>query len=119
MALRLEETSSTVDTIQHVVARQNVTRQTKTLHGIKVEMAQRTQEPCDMISFVRGLWKCHSSESHVNDCFFDSLLCHQRPRDRIQYAVPASWFVELPELVLLSRTRSFRSLSRAVLFRIS
>ena len=36
MALGLEEKSSTVDTIQHVVARQSVTRQTKTLHASKV-----------------------------------------------------------------------------------
>ena len=96
MALHLEETSRTVDTIQHVVARQNVTRQTKTLHGIKVEMAQRTLEPCDTISYVRGLQKCHSS---IGDrtCWH-----HQRPRDRIQHggAVPVSWFVEPPQFVL-------------------
>ena len=55
MALRFEETSRSVETIQHVVARQNVTRQTKTLHGVTVKMARRTQEPCDSISYVRNV----------------------------------------------------------------
>ena len=50
MALRLGETNRTVDTMQHVVARQNVARQPKMLHGLKVEMAQTIQEPCDTIS---------------------------------------------------------------------
>ena len=70
MALRLDETSRTVDTIQHVVARQSVTRQTKTLHGITGEMARRSQEPCDTISSVGTRQKCLSSEAHVIDCLF-------------------------------------------------
>ena len=70
MASRLEETSSTVDTIQHVVARQSVARQTKTLHGITGEMARRTQKLCDTISCGGRRQKCHSSAAHVIDCLF-------------------------------------------------
>ena len=74
MALGLEETSRTVDTIQHVVARQSVTRQTKTLHGIKGEIARSVQEPCDTNSYGRGRQKCHSSAAHVIELFLNSLL---------------------------------------------
>ena len=64
-----------MNTIQHVVARQSVTRQTKTLHGIKGEVARTVQEPCDTNSYMGRRQKCHSSEAHVIDCFFfDSLL---------------------------------------------
>ena len=67
MALRSENTSKTVDTIQHVVARENVTRETKTLHGIKGEMARTVQEPCDSNSYVGSRAKCHSSAAYVID----------------------------------------------------
>ena len=70
MVLRLDETSRTVDTIQHVVARQSVARQTKTLHGIKGEMTRTVQESYDTISYVGRRQKCHSSEAHVIDCVF-------------------------------------------------
>ena len=70
MALRLEETSSTVDTMQHVVASQSVTRQTKTLHGIKGEIARTEQEPCDTNSYVGRRQKCHSSAAHVIAFFY-------------------------------------------------
>ena len=49
MAFRFEETSSTVDTIQHVVARQN---SPEPLHDMKVGMVQTKQESCDTIGFV-------------------------------------------------------------------
>ena len=67
MAFRFVETSSTVDTIQHVVGRQNVTRQPKTLHDMKVGMAQTKQESCDTIGFVGKHKKFHSSTAHIID----------------------------------------------------
>ena len=56
-----------MDTAQHVFARENVTRETKTLHGIKGEMARTVQEPCDSNSNVGSREKCHSSAAHVID----------------------------------------------------
>ena len=85
MALRLEETSSTVDTMQHVVASQSVTRQTKTLHGIKGEMARTVQEPCERTV----VW-----EDVRNVILPKRTCCHrQRPRDRIQYGGGSSIMV--------------------------
>ena len=64
MALRLEETCRTVDTIQHVVARHD---SPKTLLGIKVEMAHTTQEACDTVSYVRRHQTCYSTVAHSID----------------------------------------------------
>ena len=127
MAVRLEEASKTVDTMQHVVARQSVTRQTKTLHGIKGEIARTVQEPCDTNSYVGRRQKCHSSAAHDIELFLNSLLTNMvcnldgdrehvgivsgRMTGSNMVEVPVSWFVDPPELVLgrLSRVVSIFS----------
>ena len=65
IALRLDETTGIVDTIQHVVARQDMARQPKALHDILKEMAQTIQEPCDTVSYLGRHQKCHCSTAHV------------------------------------------------------
>ena len=65
VASRLEETTRIVETVQKVVARQDMTRQPKTLHDIKEEMAQTIQEPCDTVSYLGRHQKCHCSAAHV------------------------------------------------------
>ena len=65
IASRFEETTRIVETVQKVVARQDMTRQAKALHDSKVETAQTIQEPCDTVSYLGRHQKCHCSAAHV------------------------------------------------------